>query len=171
MSVIPFGMTGAVIGHLVMGVELSIMSMIGIVALSGVVVNESLVLVEYVNRHRRGGESITGAAREGGAARFQAIMLTSITSFIGVMPIVAESSIQAKFLIPCAISLAFGCLSNLLNTLILVPCVYAILEDIKRLLFTREQRLHWEETEREEARERGLEWMDGGNPAPASVDH
>lgn len=160
MSVIPFGMTGAVIGHLLLGVELSIMSMIGIIALSGVVVNESLVLVEYVNRHRRGGRSVVEAAREGGAARFQAIMLTSITSFIGVMPIVLESSIQAKFLIPCAISLAFGCLSNLVNTLVLVPCVYAILEDFKGLCFTPEKRAHWQAEEMEEARERGLEWME-----------
>ena len=171
MSVIPFGMLGAVVGHIVMGVELSIMSMIGIVALSGVVVNESLVLVEYVNRHRRSGHSVLGAAREGGVARFQAIMLTSITSFIGVLPIVTETSIQAKFLVPCAISLAFGCLSNLLNTLVLVPCVYAILEDIRGLLFTKEKRAQWEQEEREDAAERGLDWMDGGGdkgqPKPA----
>ena len=162
MSVIPFGMVGAVIGHMALGVELSIMSMIGIVALSGVVVNESLVLVEYVNRHRRAGKSVLGAAREAGVARFQAIMLTSIVSFIGVLPIVTETSIQAKFLIPCAISLAFGCLSNLLNTLVLVPCVYAILEDINSLLFTKKKRAEWEQEEREEAAERGLDWMEGG---------
>ena len=170
MSVIPFGMTGAIIGHLLLGVELSIMSMIGIVALSGVVVNESLVLVEYVNRHRRGGQDATGAAREGGAARFQAIMLTSVTSFIGVMPIVLESSIQAKFLIPCAISLAFGCLSNLPNTLILVPCVYAILEDIRNLLFTPEKRAQWEADEREEAKERGLAWMEPAATAATTAE-
>lgn len=174
MSVIPFGMVGAVIGHAVMGFELSIMSMIGIVALSGVVVNESLVLVEYVNRHRRSGHSVLGAAREAGVARFQAIMLTSVTSFIGVLPIVTETSIQAKFLVPCAISLAFGCLSNLLNTLVLVPCVYAILEDIRSLMFTKEKRAEWEAEEREDAAERGLDWMEGEGkkaeaPAPAPV--
>jgi multidrug efflux pump subunit AcrB len=162
MSVIPFGMVGAVVGHIVMNTELSIMSMIGIVALSGVVVNESLVLVEYVNRHRRSGHSVLAAAREAGVARFQAIMLTSITSFIGVLPIVTETSIQAKFLVPCAISLAFGCLSNLVNTLVLVPCVYAILEDVRGLLFTRAKREQWEQEEREDAAERGLAWMDGG---------
>lgn len=160
MSVIPFGMVGAVIGHVLLGIELSIMSMIGIVALCGVVVNESLVLVEYVNRHRRSGRSVVEAAREGGAARFQAIMLTSVTSFIGVMPIVTETSLQAKFLIPCAVSLAFGCLSNLVNTLVLVPCVYAILEDGRALIFTKEKIRQWEEQEREEARERGLDWME-----------
>jgi multidrug efflux pump subunit AcrB len=172
MSVIPFGMLGAVIGHIVMFTELSIMSMIGIVALSGVVVNESLVLVEYVNRHRRSGRSVLSAAREAGVARFQAIMLTSITSFIGVLPIVTETSIQAKFLVPCAISLAFGCLSNLVNTLVLVPCVYAILEDIRGLLFTKAKREQWEQEEREDAAERGLAWMDGTEEkspaAPAS---
>jgi hypothetical protein len=110
------------------------------------------------------------AAREGGAARFQAIMLTSVTSFIGVMPIVTESSIQAKFLIPCAISLAFGCLSNLLNTLVLVPCVYAILEDFKSLVFTREKRALWEAEEIEEAKERGLEWMEPAAAGSRSGD-
>ncbi len=172
MSVIPFGMLGAVIGHIVMDTELSIMSLIGIVALSGVVVNESLVLVEYVNRHRRSGDSVIAAARNGGVARFQAIMLTSITSFIGVMPIVTESSIQAKFLVPCAISLAFGCLSNLLNTLVLVPCVYAILEDIRGLLFTKKKREQWEREEKEDAAERGLDWMDGaGEKSVADGGH
>ncbi len=164
MSIIPFGIVGAVIGHAVMGFELSIMSMIGIVALSGVVVNESLVMVEYVNRNRRAGRSPLEAAKEAGAARFQAIMLTSVTSFIGVLPIVTETSSQAKFIIPCAISLAFGCLSNLLNTLILVPCNYAILEDIRRLLFTKEKRAQWEKEELEAAAERGMEWMDGSAP-------
>jgi multidrug efflux pump subunit AcrB len=136
--------------------------MIGIVALSGVVVNESLVLVEFVNRNRRAGKSVLAAAREAGVARFQAIMLTSITSFIGVLPMITETSIQAKFLIPCAISLAFGCLSNLVNTLVLVPCVYAILEDIRGLLFTKKKREQWEQEEREDAAERGLAWMEGG---------
>ena len=87
-------------------------------------------------------------------------MLTSVVSFIGVLPIVTESSIQAKFLVPCAISLAFGCLSNLLNTLVLVPCVYAILEDCKAIIFTKEKRASWQEEERAEAKERGLEWME-----------
>ncbi len=169
MSVIPFGMVGAVIGHVIFGFELSIMSMIGIVALSGVVVNESLVLVEFVNRHRRSGQSVLNAAREAGVARFQAIMLTSIVSFIGVLPMITETSIQAKFLIPCAISLAFGCLSNLLNTLVLVPCVYAILEDIRALLFTKQKRAAWENEEREEAAERGLDWMEGGENVSGSL--
>ncbi len=166
MSVIPFGMTGAVIGHVLLKTELSIMSMIGIVALCGVVVNESLVLVEFVNRHRRAGKNVVEAAIEGGAARFQAIMLTSVTSFIGVMPIVTETSIQAKFLIPCAISLAFGCLSNLVNSLVLVPCVYAILDDVKRLCFTSEKLAEWENQEKAEAAERGLAW-EGSAPTSA----
>jgi multidrug efflux pump subunit AcrB len=170
MSVIPFGVVGAVIGHIVLNTELSIMSMIGIVALSGVVVNESLVLVEFVNRHRRAGKSVMIAAREAGAARFQAIMLTSITSFIGVLPMITETSIQAKFLIPCAISLAFGCLSNFVNTLVLVPCVYAILEDIRGLLFTKQRREQWEQEEREDAAERGLAWMEGGEAGSRAGD-
>jgi multidrug efflux pump subunit AcrB len=158
MAVIPFGAVGAIVGHMLLGLELSIMSMIGIVALSGVVVNESLVLVEFVNRNRHRGRSILQAAKEGGAARFQAIMLTSIASFIGVMPIVLETDLQAKFLIPCGVALAFGCLFNMLNTLVLVPCLYAILEDLKRLFFTRKKLERDELVERIEAAERGLSW-------------
>lgn len=164
MSVIPFSIMGAIIGHIVMGIELSLMTMIGVIALCGVVVNESLVLVEYVNRNRRAGQSVIQAAREAGAARFQPIMLTSVTSFIGVMPIITETSLQAKFLVPCAIALAFGCLSNLFNCLILLPNVYAILEDMKNRLFTPEKRQEWEEREREEAKERGVDWLEEGRP-------
>jgi multidrug efflux pump subunit AcrB len=159
MSVIPFGALGAVVGHVLFQVELSIMSMIGIVAVAGVVVNESLVLVEYVNRHRQKGLSVLPAAQEAACARFQAIMLTSVTSFIGILPLMLEKSLQAKFLIPCGISLAFGCLFNLVNTLVLVPNVYAILEDIKGMLFTPTKLAYMEEQEQQEAAERGVEWM------------
>lgn len=133
MSVIPFGMVGAVAGHLFMGLNMSIMSMCGIVALAGVVVNDSLVLVDYVNRHRGDGRSILEAARDAGARRFRPILLTSLTTFVGLMPMLLEDDMQAKFLIPMAVSLGFGILFATAITLILVPSLYVILEDIRGL--------------------------------------
>ncbi|MEM0895427.1 MAG: efflux RND transporter permease subunit [Verrucomicrobiota bacterium] len=144
MSAIPFGIVGAVLGHIVTFTELSIMSMCGIVALAGVVVNDSLVLVDYVNRHRRDGEGVIGAAWEAGAKRFRPIILTSLTTFAGLTPMLLETDLQAKFLIPMAISLSFGILFATLITLILVPCVYVMLEDIKKLFFRKETIEKWE---------------------------
>ncbi|MDE0825321.1 MAG: efflux RND transporter permease subunit [Akkermansiaceae bacterium] len=132
MSVIPFGIVGAVAGHILMSTELSIMSMCGIVALAGVVVNDSLVLVDYVNRHREEEGSVIIAATKAGAIRFRAIMLTSLTTFAGLMPMLLETDMQARFLIPMAISLGFGILFATLITLILVPSVYVVLEDVKK---------------------------------------
>ena len=134
MSVIPFGIVGAVIGHILMKTELSIMSMCGIVALAGVVVNDSLVLVDYVNRHRKESASIVEAALRAGGVRFRAIILTSLTTFAGLMPMLVETDMQARFLIPMAISLSFGILFATAITLILVPAVYVMLEDLKRIL-------------------------------------
>ncbi len=129
MCVIPFGLVGATIGHLILGFNFSIMSMCGIVALAGVVVNDSLVLVDYVNRHVKQGLSVHEAAWEAGAARFRPIILTSLTTFAGLTPMLLETDIQARFLIPMAVSLSFGILFATLITLILIPCVYLILED------------------------------------------
>ncbi len=129
MSVIPFGFVGAAFGHFIMGYEFSIMSMCGIVALAGVVVNDSLVLVDYVNRHRKQGHTVRKAAWEAGVKRFRPILLTSLTTFLGLLPMLLETDLQAKFLIPMAISLAFGILFATTITLILVPCLYLILDD------------------------------------------
>jgi len=134
MTVIPFGMVGAVVGHIVMGLDLSIMSMMGIIALSGVVVNDSLVLVEYVNRHREGESRLIYAIRNAGVARFRPILLTSLTTFVGLMPMVLETDMQARFLIPMAVSLGFGILFATAITLLLVPSVYMMLEDLKRFV-------------------------------------
>ncbi len=133
MSVIPFGLVGAVVGHILMGLNMSIMSMCGIVALAGVVVNDSLVLVDYVNRHRGEGGSVVDAARNAGARRFRPILLTSLTTFVGLIPMLLEDDMQAKFLIPMAVSLGFGILFATAITLILVPSLYVILEDIRNL--------------------------------------
>ncbi len=131
MCVIPFGLVGAVVGHLLLGFNFSIMSMCGIVALAGVVVNDSLVLVDYVNRKRTAGLSLHDAAWEAGAARFRPILLTSLTTFAGLTPMLLETDVQALFLVPMAVSLSFGILFATLITLILVPAVYLTLEDAR----------------------------------------
>lgn len=134
MAVIPFGLIGAVGGHLLLGKDLSILSILGMVALTGVVVNDSLVLVDYINRRRREGILLSEAVNTAGAARFRAIMLTSLTTFVGLAPVMLETSLQAQFLIPMSISLAFGVLFATFITLLLVPALYLILEDAVRLL-------------------------------------
>ena len=151
MSVIPFGIVGSILGHILMGANISIMSMCGIVALSGVVVNDSLVLVDYVNRHRIKGESLIAAVWEAGAARFRPIILTSLTTFAGLSPMLFETDLQAKFLIPMAISLGFGILFATAITLILVPSIYLVLEDFKLLLIKPEKIKKWEEKRRLDA--------------------
>ena len=133
MSVIPFGIVGAVAGHILMGMDLSIMSLCGIIALAGVVVNDSLVLVEYVNRHRREEDSLVKAVHNAGAVRFRPILLTSLTTFAGLMPMLIETDMQARFLVPMAVSLGFGILFATFITLLLVPSVYMMLEDLKNL--------------------------------------
>jgi multidrug efflux pump subunit AcrB len=134
MSAIPFGLIGAVWGHVLMGKDLTILSMFGIVALTGVVVNDSLVMVSFINRRRREGEPLGASIRGAGAVRFRAILLTSLTTFAGLTPLLLEKSLQAQFLIPMAISLAFGVLFATFITLILVPSLYTILEDVRYLL-------------------------------------
>jgi multidrug efflux pump subunit AcrB len=132
MSVIPFGVVGAVAGHMIMRQPLSFPSVIGIVALSGVVVNASLVLVTTVNRHRATGRGAREAVELAGAGRFRPIVLTAMTTFVGLTPLMLEGSTQAQVLIPMAISLAFGVVFATAITLILVPCGYVILEDLVR---------------------------------------
>ena len=133
MAAIPFGIIGAIWGHVLMGQVLTMLSMFGIVALTGVVVNDSLVLVDFINRGRRRGMPLEEAIREAGMARFRPIILTSLTTFVGLTPLLLERSVQAQFLIPMAISLAFGILFATLIILLLVPVIYVILEDLRRL--------------------------------------
>ncbi|MFQ5877542.1 MAG: efflux RND transporter permease subunit [Acidobacteriota bacterium] len=132
MSAIPFGLIGAIGGHLLMGMNLTILSMFGIVALAGVVVNDSLVMVDFINRAHRAGAPIERAIREAGAVRFRPILLTSLTTFAGLTPLLLERSLQAQFLIPMAVSLAFGVLFATFITLVLVPALYVILDDLGR---------------------------------------
>lgn len=134
MSAIPFGIVGAIAGHLLMGYSLSIISMFGIVALSGVVVNDSLILIDMANRKHRDGQSGYAAVVNAATSRFRPIILTTLTTFFGLAPMILETSRQARFLIPMAISLGFGILFATGITLVLIPSLYLILEDAKRLL-------------------------------------
>jgi multidrug efflux pump subunit AcrB len=138
MLCIPFGMVGAVIGHLIMGYSLSVMSMFGVVALSGVVINDSLVLINFSNHNRKAGmtgpEAVLGAAIQ----RFRPIMLTTLTTFGGLTPMIFETSRQARFLIPMAVSLGFGIVFATLITLVLVPCFYTVVEDLKDIIGKRD---------------------------------
>jgi multidrug efflux pump subunit AcrB len=129
MACIPFGLVGAVLGHLLMGYSLSLMSLFGIVALSGVVINDSLVLIHFANRLRRQGMSVLEAITMAGRQRFRPILLTTLTTFGGLSPMILETSRQARFLIPMAISLGFGLLFATLIILVLIPCLYLVLED------------------------------------------
>ncbi len=131
MSVIPFGAIGAVLGHALMGMPLTIMSLMGLLALVGVVVNDSLVLVDFVNQKRAQGYHLHKAIMSAAPKRFRPVMLTSMTTFIGLFPLLFEKSTQAQFLIPMAVSLGFGILFATLITLFLIPVNYMILEDIK----------------------------------------
>lgn len=131
MGVIPFGIIGAIIGHLVIGLPLDMMSLFGIIALSGVVVNDSLILVDFINRAVSNGSSIIDAVVQSGTQRYRAIMLTSLTTFFGLAPMLVETSTQAQFLIPMAVSLGFGIIFATVITLVLIPCLYVILEDFK----------------------------------------
>lgn len=130
MSVIPFGVVGAIGGHLLLGRNLSMMSVIGIVALSGVVVNASLVMVHFVNEQRAAGATLRDAVTEAGVMRFRPIVLTSMTTFAGLLPLMLEKSVQAQFLIPMAVSLAYGVLFSTLITLLVVPAGYLVLDDL-----------------------------------------
>ena len=146
MAVIPFGLVGAIVGHWVMffsreiftdqSFNFSMFSIFGFVALTGVVVNSSLVLVHYINDRRTAGASLEEAVRGAGVARFRPIVLTSMTTFVGLAPILRETSVSAQFLIPMATSLGFGVVFGSAISLFLVPSAYVVLEDIKGLLTT-----------------------------------
>ncbi|MEJ2702340.1 MAG: efflux RND transporter permease subunit, partial [Sedimentisphaerales bacterium] len=131
MIAIPFGIVGAVLGHILMGYALSLMSLMGIVALSGVVVNDSLVLIDYANRQRREGATPLEAIHQAGGRRFRPILLTTLTTFGGLAPMIFETSRQARFMIPMAISLGFGIVFATTISLLIVPCLYLMTEDVR----------------------------------------
>ncbi|PLW67381.1 efflux RND transporter permease subunit [Pseudohalioglobus lutimaris] len=133
MSVIPFGAVGAIVGHLIMGIDLVFFSLLGIVALSGVVVNSSLVLVDYINKQRQSGQDLLYVVSHAGSVRFRPIILTSVTTFIGLAPMMMDNTISLTMFVPMSVSLGFGVLMGTAITLFLVPCLYLILEDLLHL--------------------------------------
>ncbi len=134
LAAIPFGFIGALVGHIVMGLSLSMLSLFGIVALSGIIINDSLVLIDFINERRRAGVSMEEAIWEGGKARFRAILLTSLTTFLGVLPLILERSTQAQFLIPMAVSLGVGVLFATAILMMLVPALMMLHHRLDSLL-------------------------------------
>ncbi|MCZ6501219.1 MAG: efflux RND transporter permease subunit, partial [Gammaproteobacteria bacterium] len=134
MTAVPFGFMGAIYGHLIFGVSMALFSYFGIGAAAGVVINDNLVLVDYVGRLRDKGQAVMAAVTEAGVTRFRPILLTTVTTFVGLMPIMAERSTDAQFLKPAVLSLAFGVLFALFVTLFLVPALYCIGEDLRAIV-------------------------------------
>jgi len=134
MSVIPFGFIGAVVGHILFGMSVNMLSIFGIIALAGVVVNDSLILVEFANRGKAEGLSAEDAIINAGTKRFRAILLTTLTTFVGLLPLLFETSVQAQFVIPMALSLSFGILFASSITLLLIPCLYLVVEKNHRFV-------------------------------------
>ena len=149
MSAIPFGIVGAIVGHLLMGLNLSLVSLFGMVGLAGVVVNDSLVLIDATNTLRKEGIDAKEAVALAGELRFRAILLTSLTTFAGLTPMILEKSMQAQFLIPMAVSLGYGVLFATGITLLLVPCGYGILDDFHNLMTREKTQTSREETAQE----------------------
>jgi multidrug efflux pump subunit AcrB len=130
MVIIPFALIGAIWGHYAMGLDMTLPSMLGLVSLAGIVVNDSILLVNHIKRlHMRDGLSIAEAAPEGAVARFRAILLTSLTTIAGVVPLMFETSLQAQFLIPLVASIAFGLASTTVLLLAVIPAFYTVLDD------------------------------------------
>ncbi len=132
MGVIPFGVIGAVVGHILVGIPFSFLSLFGIVALSGVVVNDSIIMVDFVNTGVEEGDDLETAAVNAGTHRIRAILLTSLTTFFGLLPMLLEESLAAQSVLPMAVSLGFGILFATVITLFLIPCLYVILVDVDR---------------------------------------
>jgi multidrug efflux pump subunit AcrB len=132
MSAIPFGFLGALIGHLIHDTSYGMFSMLGILAASGVVINDNIVLVDAINKFREKGYSAKASVIKACRYRFRPIILTSITTFVGLLPMLSANSVQAKFLIPMVVSLAYGVLAATIITLLLVPCIYLAFSDARQ---------------------------------------
>ena len=147
MAAIPYALVGAIVGHYITGYPFTLLSLIGGVALAGIVVNDSLILVDFINRRRREGMTVLDSVVAGGRARLRAIVLTSITTIAGLSPLMLEQSFQAQFLIPMAVSIVYGLAFGTVLTLLILPSFYLVFEDIRQLFGAREDRLR----QREEA--------------------
>ena len=129
MGVIPFGMIGALVGHLVVGIPFSALSFFGLVALAGVVINDSIIMVDFINKSTAEGVPMREAVIRAGTERFRPIVLTSVTTFFGLLPILLETSLSAQIVTPMTVSLGFGIVFATVITLVLIPSLYVILED------------------------------------------
>ena len=141
LTAVPFGIMGAIFGHLILNWQVSMFSLMGVIACAGVVVNDNLVLIDRINQLRAAGHGVMDALLQAGEDRFRPIILTSLTTFIGLLPIMAETSVQAQFLIPMVTSLAFGVLFATGVTLVLVPCLYLLGEQVFAHVLHRRQSL------------------------------
>jgi len=134
MMAIPFGLIGAIVGHLIMGMQFTMISIFGIVALSGIVVNDSLILINFINKAIRDGGETYKSVVESGKARFRPVLLTSVTTVAGLFPLLLERSFQAQFLIPMAVSISFGLIAATFLTLLYVPALYLIVDDVRKMV-------------------------------------
>ena len=141
LTAVPFGIMGAIFGHLILDWQISMMSFLGVIAAAGVVVNDNLVLIDRINQLRAAGHALLDALLQGAEDRFRPIILTSLTTFIGLLPIMSETSMQAQFLIPMVTSLAFGVLFATGVTLLLVPSLYLLGEQLAARVLHRRQAL------------------------------
>ncbi len=144
MSVIPFGIIGAIVGHWLLGKTINMMSIFGFIALTGVVVNDSLILVDFINKAKDSGQRMIDVVIQAGTQRFRAILLTSLTTFFGILPLYFEQSLQAQFIIPMAISLGFGIIFATVITLFLIPALYLIKEDLQNLFRKKAAQAHYQ---------------------------
>ena len=134
MTIIPFGVIGAVIGHLALGYDMTVMSLVALLGLSGILVNDSIILVGTIDRHIAGGKEALRAAVDGTCERLRAVLLTSLTTIGGITPLLFETSYQAQFLVPMTITLVFGLMITTVLVLFVVPALFGIQEDLRRLV-------------------------------------
>ncbi|MCP4721883.1 MAG: efflux RND transporter permease subunit [Desulfobacteraceae bacterium] len=147
MTAIPFGLIGAIFGHFVMGLDITMISIFGIVALSGIVINDSLILIDFINEKVRNGAVLFDSVIEAGKSRFRPVLLTSVTTVAGLFPLLLETSFQAQFLIPMAVSISFGLIAATGLTLVFVPALYVVIVDITCIFMAKEE--YVEDTGRE----------------------
>jgi multidrug efflux pump subunit AcrB len=139
MTAIPFGLVGAIVGHFVMGLDVTMISIFGIVALSGIVVNDSLILIDFINGRVRGGAMVFESVIAAGQSRFRPVLLTSVTTVAGLFPLLLETSFQAQFLIPMAVSISFGLIAATGLTLVFVPALYAVIVDVTGIFMAKQE--------------------------------
>ena len=130
MAAIPFALVGVILGHVLLGIDLSMPSMLGFVSLAGIVVNDSILLVLFIKMARKDGKAIEAAAAQASRQRFRAIAITSLTTIAGLLPLLSEQSLQAQVLIPLAVSISFGLMASTVLVLLVIPCLYVILAEL-----------------------------------------